>query len=188
MAKRDGKTILLGSGKLYLLTYSGSVPTKATLFVDANLAGYIKGGATLEYSEETYEEKDDLGYVAKIITTSEAASLKAGLITWNGMTLKKLVDRCSSSDDSTNGIRTTLIGGPGNAQGGYWAVGFHHADATDGDVWIIIIGRNTAGLSIAFSNDAGSVVEPEFKALPQDSNGTLIQMIEAIPTVASGTP
>ena len=180
MAKRDGKTILLGSGKLYLLAYSSSVPTLDALCVDANLAGYIKGGASLEYTEETTEEKDDLGYVSKIITTSEEAKLKAGLLTWNGTMLTKLIDRSSSSEAS--GKRTTKIGGKGNEKGGYYAVGFHHEDDVDGDVWVELIGRNTAGLTISFSNDEGSKIEPEFKAIPHDTDGTLILFVEEIPT------
>lgn len=181
MAKRDKDTITLGSGKIYLQAFSASMPTVDTLCVDANLLGYIKGGASLEYTQETYEEKDDLGYVSKIITTNEEAVLKCGLLTWNGTTLKKLLDRCSSTEAS--GKRTTKIGGAGNAQGGYYAICFHHEDKTDGDLWILIKGRNTAGATLTFATDAGTTVEPEFKALPHDSDGTLVELIEEIPTV-----
>lgn len=180
MAKRDKDTVTLGSGKIYLQTFSESMPTVDTLCVESNLLGYIKGGASLEYTQETYEEKDDLGYVSKIITTSEEAVLKCGLLTWNGATLKKLLDRCSSTEAS--GKRTTKIGGAGNAQGGYYAVCFHHEDKTDGDLWILIKGRNTAGATLTFATDAGTTVEPEFKALPHDSDGTLVELIEEIQT------
>lgn len=180
MAKRDKDTVTLGSGKIYLQTFSESMPTVDTLCVESNLLGYIKGGASLEYTQETYEEKDDLGYVSKIITTSEEAVLKCGLLTWNGATLKKLLDRCSSTEAS--GKRTTKIGGAGNAQGGYYAICFHHEDKTDGDLWILIKGRNTAGATLTFATDAGTTVEPEFKAMPHDSDGTLVELIEEIPT------
>lgn len=180
MAKRDKDTVTLGSGKIYLQTFSESMPTVDALCVESNLLGYIKGGASLEYTQETYEEKDDLGYVSKIITTNEDAVLKCGLLTWNGTTLKKLLDRCSSTEAS--GKRTTKIGGAGNAQGGYYAICFHHEDKTDGDLWILIKGRNTAGATLTFATDAGTTVEPEFKALPHDSDGTLVELIEEIPT------
>ena len=180
MAKRDKNTITLGSGKIYLSTYSDTMPTVETLCTDTNLLGYIKGGAALEYTEETYEEKDDLGIVSKIITTSEEAILKCGLLTWNGTTLAKLIDRCRTSESA--GKRTTKIGGAGNTQGGYYAICFHHEDKTDGDLWILIKGRNTAGASLTFGVDAGTVLEPEFKAMPHDTDGTLIELIEEIPT------
>ena len=180
MAKRDKDTVTLGSGKIYLQTFSESMPTVDTLCVESNLLGYIKGGASLEYTQETYEEKDDLGYVSKIITTNEEAVLKCGLLTWNGATLKKLLDRCSSTE--TSGKRTTKIGGAGNAQGGYYAICFHHEDKTDGDLWILIKGRNTAGATLTFATDAGTTVKPEFKALPHDSDGTLVELIEEIQT------
>lgn len=179
MAKRDKNTITLGSGKIYLQAFSTSMPTVDTLCQDENLLGYIKGGASLEYTEETYEEKDDLGYVSKIITTNEEAVLKCGLLTWNGATLAKLVDRCQTSEAS--GKRTTKIGGAGNAQGGYYAICFHHEDKTDGDLWILIKGRNTAGATLTFAADEGTVMEPEFKAMPHDDAGTLIELIEEIP-------
>ena len=179
MAKRDNKTITLGSGKIYAQVFADAMPTVETLCKEENLLGLIKSGASLEYTQETYEEKDDLGIVSKIITTSEEALLKCGLITWNGETLQKLVDRCNSSD--ANGKRTTKIGGAGNAQGKYYAICFLHEDKTDGNVWVLIKGLNTAGFTITFSAEEGSLVEPEFKALPHDEAGTLIEFIEEIP-------
>ena len=180
MAKRDNKTITLGSGKIYLQAFADAMPTVDTLCKEENLLGYIKGGASLEYTQETYEEKDDLGIVSKIITTSEEALLKCGLLTWNGDTLKKLVDRCGVTEAA--GKRTTKIGGAGNAQGGYYAICFMHEDKQDGNLWIMIKGLNTAGFTLTFAADEGTVVEPEFKALPHDDAGTLIELIEEIPT------
>ena len=179
MAKRDKKTITLGSGKIYLQLFSETMPTVDELCKEEKLLGYIKGGAALEYTQETYEEKDDLGFVSKIITTSEEALLRCGLLTWNGETLQKLIDRCKST--TASGKRTTKIGGQGNAQGGYYAICFLHEDKVDGNLWILIKGRNTAGATLTFAADAGTVVEPEFKALPHDDAGTLIELIEEIP-------
>ena len=179
MAKRDKNTITLGSGKIYLQAYSETMPTVDDLCKDENLLGHIKGGAALEYTQEIYEEKDDLGLVSKIITTSEEAILKCGLITWNGETLKKLIERCGSTEAA--GKRTTKIGGAGNAQGGYYAICFKHEDKTDGNVWILIKGRNTAGATLTFAVDEGTLVEPEFKAMPHDDAGTLVELIEEIP-------
>lgn len=180
MAKRDKNTITLGSGKIYISAYSETLPDKETVCTPSNLMGYIKGGAALEYTQETYEEKDDMGYVSKIITTSEEAILRCGLVTWNGDTLKTLIDRCSVTEAA--GIRTTKIGGAGNTQGGYYAVCFHHEDTTGGDIWIMIKGLNTAGATLTFAADEGTVVEPEFKAMPHDDNGTLVEFLEEIET------
>ena len=179
MAKRDKNTIPLGSGKLYLQAFATEMPTVDALCMDANLLGYIKGGASLEYTQETYEEKDDLGHVSKISTTTAEAILKCGLLTWNGQTLQNLIDRCKSTEAA--GKRTTKIGGQGNAQGGYYAICFMHEDKTDGNLWILIKGLNTAGATLTFASDAGTVVEPEFKAMPHDDAGTLVELIEEIP-------
>ena len=179
MAKGDKDRIVLGSGKIYLMAYTDTMPTVETICVEENRIGYIKGGAALEYTEETHEEKDDLGYVSKVITTNEEALLKCGLITWNGKTLQSLIDRCTVTE--ANGKRTTKIGGAGNAQGKYYAICFFHEDKTDGNLWVLIKGRNTAGATLTWAADEGTVVEPEFKAMPHDDAGTLIELIEEIP-------
>ena len=178
MAKGSKEKIVLGSGDVYIMDYADTMPTVDELCVEGNRLAHIKGGAALEYTQETYEEKDDMGKVSKIITTDEKALLKMGLITWNGTVLQKLIDRCKVTE--ADGKRVTKIGGAGNAQGKYYAICFHQKDAKDGDLWVLIMGRNTAGATLTFAKDEGTLIEPEFKALPHDEDGTLIQLIEEI--------
>lgn len=178
MAKRSKENITLGSGIPYIMAYSGSIPTIEEICIESNKLGYCKGGAELSYTEETYEEKDDLGYVSKVITTSEEALLKLGLITWNGETMKYLADRCKVTEDNSTYTRTIHIGGAGNAQGSDWVVCFKHEDKIDGNLYVLIRGRNNVGFTLTLAADAGTVIEPEFKALPQDDSGTLITLIE----------
>ena len=66
MGKRSKENITLGSGKLYVKAYTDTMPTVEDVCVAENLLGYIQGGASLEYKEETHEEKDDLGYVSTL--------------------------------------------------------------------------------------------------------------------------
>ena len=170
--------ITLGSGKAYIMEYSDTMPEVTAICVENNELGKIQGGAELTYTAETHEEKDDLGTVAKVVITAEEAVLKLGLITFNGETLAKLADRCSVTEAA--GKRTLKIGGAGNAQGKEWVVCFHHEDPVDGDIWVMVRGANQAGLTLTFAVDAGTKIEPEFKALPCDDNGTLITYIEEV--------
>ena len=170
--------ITLGSGKAYIMEYNGTMPEVTAICVDDNELGKIQGGAELTYTAETHEEKDDLGTVAKVVITAEEAILKLGLITFNGETLAKLADRCKVTEAS--GKRTLHIGGAGNAQGKEWVVCFHHHDAVDGDIWVMVRGANQAGMTLTFAVDAGTKIEPEFRALPCDDNGTLITYIEEV--------
>lgn len=182
--KKRSKRITLGSGKLYIMDYDGAeVPEKETICVDDNILGYIKGGATLEYTPEFYEAKDDLGHVTKVIITSEEAILKSGIMTFNGHTLNRLVDTGRVSEDSEKHLRTLKIGGVENAQRKSYVLCFHHADPIDGDIWVIIVGQNQAGFSLAFAKDKESVIDAEFKALVQDGEGTLIKYIEEDKTI-----
>lgn len=180
MAKRSKENITLGSGKAYIMEYVDTIPAVEDICVDENILAYIKGGAELSYTAESTEEKDDLGIVSKVVVTTEEAILKLGLLTWNGNTLKYLADRCNVTEDTAAGTRTIHIGGSGNAQGKEWVVCFAHEDANGGNLWVLVRGLNTAGMTLTFAADAGTVIEPEFKALPQDANGTLITLIEEI--------
>lgn len=179
MAKRDKKTITIGSALPYCIPYTDTIPTVEEICVEQNLLGYIKSGAAVEYSAESYTEKDDLGRVSKIVTIDEELIVKMGLITWNGTTLQHLVDRCKVEEK--DGMRITKIGGAGNAQGKYYVICLHHIDPVDGDLWVLIVGRNTAGLTLTLAKDEGTLLEPEFTALPQDEDGTLCQLFEELP-------
>ena len=173
------KRIILGSGNLYMAEFTGNtVPDIETICVEGNHAGYIQGGATLEYKPTFYTAKDDLGYCEKQIITEEEAILKSGIMTFNAETLKRLSATGRVTEDDTT--RTLLIGGIANADGKKYVICFHHADPVDGDIWIVIVGQNQSGFSLAFAKDKESIVDAEFKALSQDNEGTLIRYIEEI--------
>lgn len=176
--KRDAEVITLGSGDLMIQEYLDTMPKYIDFNVETDLLGRIQGGATLEYEGEWYEAKDDTGKVVKAIITEETATLKSGIITWNGKTLEKL---CSTARvTESGGIRTVKIGGVGNHNGKSYALCFHHTDKVDGDVWLVVRAVNQGGFSIAFAKDKETVIDAEFKCLPQDDEGTLIQYVEEI--------
>lgn len=180
--KRDAEVITLGSGDLMIKEYTDAMPEYTAFNAETDLLGRIKGGATLEYSGTWYEAKDDTGKVTKTIITEEEATLKSGVITWNGKTLEKLCSTARVTD--ANGIRTVKIGGVGNYNGKSYAICFHHTDKVDGDVWVVVRAVNQGGFSLAFAKDAETVIDAEFKCLPQDDEGTLIQYVEQIAETA----
>lgn len=177
--KRDAEVITLGSGDLMIKEYDGNnMPAYSDFEVENDLLGRIQGGATLEYAGTWYEAKDDTGKVVKTIITEEEATLKSGVITWNGKTLEKLCSTARVTESA--GIRTVKIGGVGNYNGKSYAMCFHHIDPVDGDVWLVVRAVNQGGFSLAFAKDKETVIDAEFKCLPQDDEGTLIQYIEEI--------
>ena len=56
----------------------------------------------------------------------------------------------------------------------------------DGDIWVVIVGKNEAGFSLAFAKDAETVIDAEFKCLSQDNEGTLIKYIEEDNSIVAG--
>lgn len=176
----DKQKITLGSGKLYVTEYDGAaLPNKDTIETETNLLGYISGGATLEYKPTFYEAKDDLGMVSKSIITEEEATIKSGILTFNGNTLKKLCATARVTEAS--GIRTVKIGGVGTQDATAYVIRFVHSDETDGDVRVTIVGKNQSGFSLAYAKDKETVIDAEFKAQPHDEDGTLIVYEEDIP-------
>ena len=166
------KKIVLGSGKLYCSEFTNTIPEDATLEVDDNVLGLISGGATLSYEPEFYTAEDDLGLAVKKMITKETATLKSGIMTWNGKTLQKL---CSTARVSSTeaGVTTVKIGGVGNYDGKKYVLRFVHTD-TEGTIRITIVGSNEAGFEIAFAKDEETVIDAEFTAFPLDDEGTLI--------------
>lgn len=176
-----GEKIILGSGKLYISVFSGTIPENATLETEANLLGLIQGGATLEYKPKFTEVGDDLGLTQKTILTDEEVTLKSGVLTWCGKTLEKL---CSTARvTEVSGKRVVKIGGVLNQDRKQYVIRFVHEDSIDGDIRITIVGNNQSGFSFKFLKDKETVVDVEFKAAPLDSEGTKIIYEEEIPVV-----
>lgn len=175
----EAEKIVLGSGLLYCMVFTGEIPTNALIEVEANLLGLIQGGASVEYKPTFYEAKDDLGKVSKVILTQEEATLKSGIMTWCGNTLVKLCSTARVTEAA--GKRTVKIGGVGNQTGEKYVLHFHYKDEVDGDIRVTIVGNNQAGFTFAFAKDKETVIDAEFKAQPMDNEGTLIMYEEEIP-------
>lgn len=183
----DEEKIILGSGLLYINEFdsAAAVPSNEEIEKPENLLGLIQGGASLEYKPSFYKPKDDLGYVTKVILTEEEATLKSGVMTWNGKTLEKLSATARVTTDGDK--RVVKIGGVGNQSRKKYLLHFHHEDKVDGDIRVRIIGTNEAGFTLSFAKDKETVIDAEFSALPMDNEGTLIYFEEEIPGGGSGS-
>lgn len=168
------ESITLGSGKVYITEFVDSIPADEVIETESNLLGLIQGGASITYTPSFYECKDDLGLVSKKFITQEDAVFKSGIMTWNGKTLQKLCSTSRITEDSESKTRTVKIGGADNYDGKSYIIHFVHKDAVDGDIRVTIVGSNEASLELAFAKDKETVINAEFKAKPQDNEGTLI--------------
>lgn len=180
--------IVLGSGKLYCVegTKTGGeyvIPTDAELETEQNLLGYIQGGATIEYAPTFYTAEDDLGIVQKKFITEEEVTLKSGVMTWNASVLKKLV--ATGRITTEEGKEILKVGGAENFDGKYYVLRFVHLDKIDGNIRITIVGSNEAGFEMQFQKDKETVIDAEFKAAPQDKDGTLLIVEFEDPTSAN---
>lgn len=181
----NGRKIVLGSGKLYCVEYSGSLPESETIEDAENQLGLIQGGASIEYKPSYYEAKDDLGQAVKTVLTAEEATFKSGIMTWNGKTLAKLTNTARVEEDTAQGRRTVKIGGLNNYDGKRYLFRFVNDDKTDGKTRVTVVGNNQAGFTMAFAVDKETVIDAEIKAMPCDGQGTLVIYEEEIPKIVS---
>lgn len=164
--------IILGSCKVFMTEFSGTIPENTVIETADNRLGHIKGGASVEYTPTFHIAKDDLGEVQKSKLTEEEVKVKCGIMTIDGNNISKLSSTARVTEAS--GKRTVKIGGAGNDNGKKYVIRLLHEDAEDGDVRVTIVGRNESGFALAFAKDAETVVDAEFTAFPNDTEGTLI--------------
>ena len=152
------------------------------LMTPENHAGWIKNGASIEYKPTMTQEKDDLGHIVKEILTDEEATFKSGLFTWNGQTAGEVYS--NGRDHDRNKGRETYrrlkIGGTANDDGKQYAILFVHEDPVEGNCYLLVVGRNSAGFTITFAPDSATVIDAEFSCKPHDERGTLIEFVEEI--------
>lgn len=188
ITERTKKTVPLGSGHNYIFDYDGEtldIPAIIAKCTAENRYGTTTGGATLTYTAEKHTETDDLGYVQRTILTKEESKLKLGVFSWAPGMLEKLVATYRS--EVKGNYRIHRIGGIDNDNGKKYIVVFEHVDKIYGNLYVIIVGTNTAGLSIAFAKDAVSKLEPEYTAEPNDDEGTQIIIAESLPATAQNS-
>ena len=184
MAAGGTNKITLGSGELYITEFTNPLPSHDEICVEENRLGHVSGGATLEYKPSYYLAKDDLGLVSKQIITEETATLKSGVLTFNGNTLLRLCETGRVTEEGN--IRTLKVGGIKNSNRKNYVICFHVKDAVDGDCWVQIVGRNESGFSLSFAKDKETVIDAEFTCTPMDDEGTLIYYIEEFSGDAQG--
>lgn len=187
MKKGTKEKVTLGSGMLYMAEFTGNLAEDFAdileqLMTPENHAGWIKGGASVEYKPTMTQEKDDLGHVVKEILTDEEATFKSGLFTWNGETLAKFTATAEITIEKKNGkmYRRLKIGGTANDDGKQYAILFVHEDPVEGNCYLLVVGRNSAGFTITFAADSATVIDAEFTCKPHDDRGTLIEFVEEI--------
>ena len=90
--------------------------------------------------------------------------------------------------NTKKGYKLLKVGGIKNNDGKSYVIILHHEDPIDGDLYVIIVGKNEAGFTLQFQQDKETVVDAEFKCAPQDNEGTLISVLEEVVDTAVEEP
>lgn len=166
--------IILGSGDLYVVEFTGELPDDATIETDANRAGNIKGGATLEYSTESQTVQDDKGRVKKTIITKETVVFKTGLITWVKMWIQALIQTARVDESTKAGHRLFKLGGLSNISKKRYLFRFVHTRDDGRKLRVTVTGKNTGTISLAFKPENETTCDAEITADTLDEAGTLV--------------
>ena len=183
--------IILGSGDLYIMEFTGEIPEDTAIEADANRAGNIKGGATLEYSIESQTVQDDKGRVKKTIVTKETVTFKTGLMTWVKQYMQALVQTARIDENTKAGHRIYKLGGLANLSKTRYLWRFVHTRDDGRKVRITVTGKNTGTISLAFQPENETVVDSEITADTLDAAGTLVilddEMLKSTQTTNTGS-
>ena len=102
-------------------------------------------------------------------------------MTFNSQVFKQMCDTARVSEFTGKNKKTykrVKFGGISNQRREKYVICFHYEDPVDGDLYVMIVGSNQAGFSLAFAKDKETVTDAEFKAEPMDEEGTLIDFYE----------
>lgn len=184
----NSEEIILGSGDLFMAEFTGEIPEDSTIETEANRAGNIKGGATLEYSQTSQTVKDDMGRVRKTITTEEDVKMKTGLITWAQEWVQAMISTARVDTTTKAGHRVYKIGGLANRNKKRYLFRFVHTRDDGRKLRVTVTGKNTGTISMAFNPDNPTTVDGEITANTLDKEGTLViiddEMLEEAAAVA----
>jgi hypothetical protein len=145
----------------------------AAVFSKSNRYGETKNGATLSYSAESTEVSSDLGRVKKRKITAESASLGWGNISIGKGEITPLVST-ARTEKTKSGKEVLVLGGLDNDNGKRYLAGFRQIDKTDGDIYVVVTGKNTAELSMAFTTSDSTILNPSFSAEAMGNSGSLV--------------
>lgn len=179
---KDKKESILGSGKVYFMKFTGTLPTNAEIEKDENLLGLIQGGAKVSYTPTYYESEDDLGLEQIEMLTKEDVKFTTGLMTWAPNVLPVLCATARVTEE--NGVCEVKIGGLSNYDDSNYVIRFVHASKP---FRATIVGKNKGGLEFAFQKDKETIIDAEITAKSMDNTGTKLILTKGEPAVAAPT-
>ena len=163
------KDMLLGSGDLYIVAYTGDIPIDSAIETSDNMIGGIKGGATVSYTPTIYSVSDDMRRMKKSLITAEEATFKTGYLSFD---LGEIAKIALGSHLETYGGKSTLAVGGGQTITEY-LLRFVHTMGNGKKVRVSMIGTPVSGFELAFSPENESVINAEFSAVPMNAQGHL---------------
>lgn len=169
--------IRIGHADLYVTDYNDSIPTDATLEVDANLLGKIKGGATIEYKPVEKEIISDDKTVQERYEVGCEVTVKAGVLTWNNAKMKNMIACGEYVDDATTHTRTLKLGSNSISPMKKYVVRLVHPISDTLKYRATILATASDGFGIAFNPENETVIDATFKAMSM-SDGTKLILSE----------
>lgn len=181
------KRVVFGSGENYLKEVDGTIDTSDVdalieqYFVPENEWGDTKNGFTLTYSPTSYTVEDDLGRTTETFLTKEQVQAQLGLVKVAQKIFKPLIETAREVTSKKENRKILKVGGLENATGKSYFLGFKHLDKKRGDIYVMLIGKNTGELSLSFNPESETILNPTFTADAMDGEGTKVIIVTESP-------
>ena len=179
--------IIMGSGDVYIMEFSGEIPSDTEIEKDENRAGNIKNGATLEYSIESQTVQDDKGRVKKTRITKETVLFKTGMMTWCKRFIQAIILTARVDETTKAGHRVYKLGGLANLNKTRYLWRFVHTRDDGRKLRITVTGKNTGTISLAFQPENETTIDAEITADTLDKDGTLVILDDELPKNTQNT-
>ena len=189
--KGETEKVVLGAVDIYLCDYD---PDKDFSLDDMtatedNYFGNTQGGATLEYTPETYTIEDDRGRVKRTFMTKAAATLKTGLLTYHLGSLASVLSvgtltTTAATAQAAGKYKLELPGGKATLKRKAVVAVYTDGD-TGAKTKIGMVATNTGALSMAYAKDKETVPEIIFTAEPVGGSDVLVTIEETIPQLSA---
>lgn len=168
--------IVLGSGELYIADFSGTIPADAEIEVVDNKIANISGGASLDSKADFKQIKDDFDISVLEYFTNEEVKFKSGILTWNLPVLDKII--ANGEVDTSDVAKDVLFIGGRNKNGvKRQLIRFVHTlKKTGKKLRITLVGSASGDFKLNFEKDKETVIDAEFTAVAQDTDGTLVKI------------
>lgn len=165
---KDKNDVLMGAGEFYMSEFTGDkIPDHSTIETPENNVGHTSGGASFEYTPETYEIVNSYGKTVKKFITKEECTFKTGLLTWAIENIS-LLSTAKVTEDKEKKVKKVTFGTGGALKN--ILIRFVHTKENGKKLRLTMIANSGNGFTMEFGGEKETIIDAEFTAISYIDN------------------